>query len=141
MAQTGNRKTVKSGLDVRALYEALEEERVSRGLSWREVARSLSLSPSIFSRMRQGKRPDVDTFAALVQWLDLPAERFFRGFGASTAKGRPLALISTVLRSDDRLSRADATALQEILRAAYKRFERSAGSGGSPSVAKRGARA
>ena len=50
-------------IDVEALYAALDSKRKAARTSWRDVARELDISPSTFSRMAQGRRPDVDTFA------------------------------------------------------------------------------
>ena len=55
-----------SHLDVQALYVTLDSERQQRGLSWRQVAQEAGIGPSTLSRMAQGNRPDVDSFAALV---------------------------------------------------------------------------
>src|SRR3954470_7595256 len=63
-------------VDVAALYAALESEKNARGMSWRQLARDCQLSPSTFTRMANGLRPDVDAFAGLVRWLGQPAETF-----------------------------------------------------------------
>ena len=77
-------------LDVAALYAALDTQRQSRGMSWRQVAKEAGISPSTLTRMTQEKRPDVDSFAALVSWLGLSADRFL----SSTKKpSDPLAEI------------------------------------------------
>lgn len=64
-------------LNVSALYAALDARRRQEGLSWRQLAMQVDVSPSTLSRMANGRRPDVDAFAALVRWVGLPAERFF----------------------------------------------------------------
>src|SRR5262249_34229409 len=72
-------------VDVGALYAALDNKRRARGTSWPDIARELDVSPSTFSRMAQGRRPDVDTFATLLRWLGMPAESFMRGTTATPA--------------------------------------------------------
>lgn len=63
-------------LRVAALYAALDAERQTRSLSWRQTAKECGLSPSTMTRLANGLRPDVDAFATLVRWLDQPADDF-----------------------------------------------------------------
>jgi transcriptional regulator with XRE-family HTH domain len=63
-------------LDVEALLAALDERRRALGLTWGQVAREADISASTLSRMRAGKRPDVDGFASLVAWMEADADRF-----------------------------------------------------------------
>ena len=110
-------------LDVRALYAALDQARRSRDLSWRGVAREAGVSPSTLTRLGQLKRPDVDSFAALVQWLGIDAERFLReppGRSKTNEEdSEPMAVISSYLRARKELSPKSAAALEDILQAAY----------------------
>ena len=107
-------------------YEALEQKRTWANLSWRELARRLSLSPSTFSRLAQGRRPDVDTFVKLLAWMERPASDFTLGEGASEWLSQPpqdtVREISQSLQQDSSLSRDDAKALEDIVRVAYHRF-------------------
>jgi transcriptional regulator with XRE-family HTH domain len=111
-------------VDVEALYAALDSKRKTRGVSWREIARELDVSPSTFSRMAQGRRPDVDTFATLLRWLGMPAESFMRGATSPAATEEPVAMVSSYLRSARNVSPEDAEALEDIFRAAYNRLVR-----------------
>jgi transcriptional regulator with XRE-family HTH domain len=113
-------------VDVQALYAALDSKRKAHETSWREVARELEISPSTFSRMAQGRRPDVDTFATLLRWLGLPAESFMRSKReeSGAAEEEPVAMVSSYLRSARNIEPEDAEALEEIFRAAYKRLVR-----------------
>jgi transcriptional regulator with XRE-family HTH domain len=63
-------------LDVRALYDAVDVVRVHYDLSWRDLAKVTGLSPSTFSRMAVGGRPDVDALIAITAWLRVPLGRF-----------------------------------------------------------------
>ncbi|MDQ4125725.1 MAG: helix-turn-helix domain-containing protein [Actinomycetota bacterium] len=110
-------------LDVAALYGALDERRRSRGLSWRVLASEAGVSASTLTRMAQGRRPDVDSFAALTGWLGQSADLFLRRSPTdSVAEEEPLAVISTLLRARKDLSPASVDAIEEIVRAAYDRF-------------------
>ena len=112
-------------VDVEALYAALDSKRKAQDTSWRELARELEISPSTFSRMAQGRRPDVDTFATLLRWLGMPAESFMRSTREeSGAAEEPVAMVSSYLRSARNIESEDAEALEEIFRAAYKRLVR-----------------
>jgi transcriptional regulator with XRE-family HTH domain len=113
-------------VDVEALYAALDSKRKAHETSWREVARELEISPSTFSRMAQGRRPDVDTFATLLRWLGMPAESFMRSTRGNgpAAPAEPVAMVSSYLRSARNIEPEDADALEEIFRAAYKRLVR-----------------
>src|SRR5262249_11572019 len=111
-------------VDVEALYAALDAKRQTVGQSWRELATELVISPSTFTRMAQGKRPDVDTFATLLRWLGMPAELFMRPHLAMENPPEPVAMFSTYLRADRHLSDEDAKTIEAIAQAAYKRFTR-----------------
>lgn len=63
-------------LCVGALYAALDLIRSHGELSWRDVAKQTGCSPSTFSRLAEGKRPDADALCTLVAWLRVPLDRF-----------------------------------------------------------------
>jgi transcriptional regulator with XRE-family HTH domain len=109
-------------------YDAVERNRRDAGLSWRQLAHRLSLSPSTFTRLAQGRRPDVDTFVKLLAWMERPATDFMSGAETDGA-GEPekpakdtVRDISNSLREDPALSAESADALADILRIAYRRF-------------------
>lgn len=110
-------------LDVRALYAALDHARRSQDMSWRAVAGEAGVSPSTLTRLGQRKRPDVDSFGALVQWLGIDADKFLREPRGRSRKtedqSEPIAFVSSYLRARKELSPKSAEALEDILRAAY----------------------
>lgn len=112
-------------VDVGALYSALDRKRRVHELSWRELAAKLDISPSTFTRMAQGARPDVDTFATLLRWLDMPATAYMRGVelpgdeDVSDATA-DLEAIGLLLRKSRSMKPAQAEALENIIQAAYK---------------------
>lgn len=63
-------------VDVGRLRAALDTERRKKGISWRQLAQQAQISPSLLSRMQNGSKPDLESFAALIQWLKVPAEDF-----------------------------------------------------------------
>ncbi len=65
-------------LDVPKLYAALDTIRAHNDQTWRDVAHHTELSPSTFSRLAGGNRPDADALCTLVMWLNQPVDRFAR---------------------------------------------------------------
>ncbi len=117
-----------SRLDVDALYVTLDSERRQRGFSWRRLAQEAGVGPSTLSRMAQGNRPDVDSFAALIHWLGLPAEQFMRHSEDEPerqATGSAQA-VASLLRADKNLDPESAAAIDDILRAAMRLAEKRA---------------
>lgn len=106
-------------------FEALDRHRQEEGLSWRQLGRQLGLSPSTFSRLARGRRPDIDTFLKLLAWLDVPASTFMRGAasGSNDAVGPDtLGVIASALRSDPAIPADAAGALEQLFRVAYGRL-------------------
>jgi transcriptional regulator with XRE-family HTH domain len=105
---------------VAAIYAALDQERQSRGLSWRQVAKEAGVAPSTLSRMAQGHAPALDGFIRLANWagatLDELAGR--RSERISDAQSPPAA-IASYLRTRKELSPQGVEALEAIVRAAY----------------------
>ena len=65
-------------LDAQALYRALDERRVARGLTWKQVAAETGVSASTLTRTRHGGRLEVDGVLAMVSWLGRTVESFAR---------------------------------------------------------------
>src|SRR5450432_3149892 len=57
-------------------FDALEAVRLARKKNWKQVAHEAGISPSTLTRMAQGKRPDIDSLAALAAWSDLNVDTF-----------------------------------------------------------------
>ena len=64
--------------DHAAFVEALTAAREAQGISWRQVASEASLEPSTLQRIVAGSIPDLPRYAALVDWLCMPADAFIR---------------------------------------------------------------
>jgi hypothetical protein len=80
------------------------------------------VSPSTLTRLAQGRRPDVDSLAALVDWAGLRADDFVvrvQSEQPDRDSGEPLALISTYLRADRNLTELQADAISKVIRATY----------------------
>lgn len=102
----------------------VEQRRRNEGLSRRELARRLEISPSTFTRLSQGHRPDVETFVKILAWLDQPAEAFFDDLPGETSLESlgTVRQIAEALHRDPTLSPDQASALEDIVRVAYHRF-------------------
>ena len=84
----------KGYFDADAFFEALDKTRNNKKITWRKVAEEAGVSASTLTRMAQGKRPDVDTLAALAAWWHpacgtTPAQRP-RARAAPSAPGNAL---------------------------------------------------
>jgi transcriptional regulator with XRE-family HTH domain len=62
--------------DTLALYEALDQRRRSRDLTWSAVAAEIGVSVSTLTRIRLGGRMEVDGMLAMVRWLGRTVESF-----------------------------------------------------------------
>lgn len=110
-----------SAFDADAFYETLDGERRTHGLNWKEVAAEAKVSPSTLTRLGQGRRPDVDSFARLVAWGGFAADQFVTTPRRKAAGGF-LTNLPTYLRSDPNLDAKGVQALETIIRAAYDQF-------------------
>ena len=109
-----------TSIDIPAFYAAIDQKRKNQDLSWRGLAQQLEITPSTFTRMAQGRRPDSDTFAVLLAWLGIAVEQFLKGRDVASADPDPVGMISSYLRSARNVRPEDAKALEDIIGAAYK---------------------
>jgi transcriptional regulator with XRE-family HTH domain len=110
----------KTRIDVRAVQDALDQVRIQRALSWRQLAVEIGVSPSLLSRLRNGYKPDADGFMTLVQWLGVPAERFLlEDDGAQQPE--LMAELAPLLRARKDLDETDIEYLQDIIQATLRR--------------------
>jgi transcriptional regulator with XRE-family HTH domain len=112
-------------IDVSALYGALDSRRRAKEMSWRELARELDLSPSVFTRLAQGRRPDLDSYFLMTGWLGVTSESFVGGDRPTeTEAENTVEAIATFLRADRALKSESADAIEKIVRAAYEEMAR-----------------
>ncbi len=107
-------------VDVSRLHAALDAERRDRGLSWRQVAAEADISSSLFTRMSKGHSPDLESFAALVQWLGVPAEQFMRAPDRDGSQAALETELAPLLRARRDLSREDQDYLLDLINATTK---------------------
>ena len=109
--------------DGAAFFAALDGERQARQCTWKRVADESGVSASTLTRISQGKRPDVDSLAALSAWSGLDVDRFVKG-GPSKCHPEPLAVISSCIHSDPQLNEEASMALDQMVKAAYMSMRR-----------------
>ncbi len=64
--------------DTQAFVQALGAHQIVLGTAWREIARDIGCSNTIFHRMVHGKDCDIHIMAALLAWSGLKFEQFVR---------------------------------------------------------------
>lgn len=106
-----------------AFFNALDAHRHAKDLTWKAVAEKANVSASTLTRIAQGKRPDVDTLAALCKWSGLSANEFI-AYDHLNSRPEPLAEIVAHLRADKNLQPEGAKAIEVMLKAAYAQFRR-----------------
>jgi transcriptional regulator with XRE-family HTH domain len=104
-------------------FKDVDRTRTDAQISWRELGRRLDISPSTFSRLAQGRRPDVETFLRLLDWMGRSADAYLTGSDRSKAPSADaLSEAIEALRGDASLGAEGAAAIEDILRVAYRRF-------------------
>jgi transcriptional regulator with XRE-family HTH domain len=106
--------------NVTGFYAALDSERQSKNLNWKEVSEQANVHASTLSRMANGRRPDADSLALLAAWSGLNPADFVPGIKSS--RTNTLAQISSFVHSDPRLSPEAAVALDEMIKSTYVRL-------------------
>ena len=113
--------------DTEGFYAALDGTRQAKNLTWKQVAMESGIAASTLTRMRQGKRPDIDGLAALASWSGLDVKKFYRPAEEARPKAEPLAEITALLRADRNLSGESARALETMLKSAYTHMRKNRG--------------
>lgn len=72
--------------NVRGFYLALDQLRKDNKITWKDVATGTGVSASTFTRLGQGKNPDVDSLASLIDWGGFDANVFLKSNLSSKTK-------------------------------------------------------
>lgn len=111
--------------DSEGFFRAVEATARARKLLWKDVAEQTGVSTSTLSRMAQGRGPDAPSLVCLAKWAGLEPTEFLSGEHSKQAMPRePLALLTTALKKDPRLTSEAAQALEAIFATAYDRLAR-----------------
>ena len=112
------KQEMKNNLNADKLATLVRSKRGNRGL--RETAKEIGkVSPSTISRVENGKTPDMETFLALCDWLEVPPAELINSTEEKKDSNTPEA-IAIQLRADKNLDPAVADALASLVKAAYK---------------------
>ena len=87
------------------------------GLSLREAATASGVPVATLSRVEQGRMPDLATFRRIVEWLGVPAERFFTT--TERTENTPEAIAEHLI-ADPALPREAADRIAAIVRDLYE---------------------
>lgn len=110
----------KGQFDADAFFDSLEKIRNNKKLTWKKVAEESGVSASTLTRMAQGKRPDVDSLAALASWSALHIDNFVVGANTETRQGNVIEEVSALFRADPSLSPEAKAAIEAIVRTAHE---------------------
>jgi transcriptional regulator with XRE-family HTH domain len=107
--------------DNTAFFEQIDFVRKNKKLTWKSAADCAGVSASTFTRIAQGKKPDVDTLSAICTWASLDANQFVNSEqGRSGAE--PMMEALALFRADPELSPSGKAALEAFVREAYNHF-------------------
>ncbi|MDX5595288.1 helix-turn-helix domain-containing protein [Pseudovibrio sp. SPO723] len=110
--------------DAEGFYSALDAHRTSLGITWKKLADKAGVSASTLTRMGQGKRPDVDTLAALASWSGIDVKKFYIADQGLRERPETLAEITALLRADKELGEEAAIMLERTVSSLYKELRK-----------------
>ncbi len=94
----------------------LKARRRSKRLTLRDLSDEIDVSLNTLSRVERGHLPDLKNFQRIVDWLDIPAERFLEPAGDEVTTPEKIA---RHLRSDERLTREGAAQIAQLVEEMY----------------------
>ncbi|MDA4848414.1 helix-turn-helix domain-containing protein [Hoeflea poritis] len=115
--------------DAEGFYAALDAIRRGKEFSWKKVAEKSNVSASTLTRMGQGKRPDVDSLAALASWSGIDVSQFYRDKAEPRAQKDTIAEITTLLRADRQIEGEDAHTMELMIKTLYEDMRKRRASG------------
>ena len=65
--------------NAKALFDAMDQQRRERGITWQQVARETGVSAGTLTRTKLGGRMEVDGMLSMVRWLNRTVEIFVQG--------------------------------------------------------------
>ena len=104
-------------LDIQALARALRKRRRGEGLGLREAARQAEVPPTTFSRVEDGRLPDLATYQRLVGWLGVSSDAFMQP--RRVRLDSTPEIIAEHLHTDQNLSPAAATRIADLVAELY----------------------
>jgi transcriptional regulator with XRE-family HTH domain len=113
-------------IDVPGLRSAVETRVKAEGISWRQAAGQIGVSPSLLTRLRNDQRPDLDAYALIVRWLRISADQFLVDPDELATRQEPelSSSINALLRARSDLDEQDKEHLATILQSGIEHFRR-----------------
>jgi transcriptional regulator with XRE-family HTH domain len=109
--------------DSEGFQAALDGVRQTRKKTWKQLADESQVSASTLTRMGQGRRPDVDSLAALAKWSGIDLDEFvIDGLTSQRAGGDTLAELTALFRADPNLTHDAKRAIETTLKVLYERL-------------------
>jgi transcriptional regulator with XRE-family HTH domain len=105
-----------SYLDMQRLSALVRSKRGNRGL--REMATIIGVSPATVSRVERGTVPDVATFLAICDWIEMPPAGLIKNMNG-TQKLDTCHSVCAKLRTDKRLDPEVADAIALLIEFVY----------------------
>lgn len=115
--------------DLRALFEAINAERVRQGLSWAALGHQIGVAPSTIRRFSKADDAEADGVLATIRWLDAVPEDYVAGDGVTGTRlpgaghGHVRVDMESMARADDDARGANArtrTTIQKLASAANR---------------------
>ncbi|WP_063054740.1 helix-turn-helix domain-containing protein [Nocardia salmonicida] len=107
-------------INLAQLVGVLNARITAEGISWRQAAAQIGVSPALLSRLRNGLQPDLQSYAKIVRWLNMSADEFLVDPATSVRdEGEPKELnseVSALLRARADLDEDAKTLLEEVFR-------------------------
>jgi transcriptional regulator with XRE-family HTH domain len=97
----------------------LKATRRARRLTLRDLADQIGVSLNTLSRVERGHLPDLRNFQRIVDWLEVPAERFLETPNDEVSTPE---IIARHLRSDQRLTREAAAKIASLVEEMYHKL-------------------
>lgn len=70
------RSETKNSFDLKSFYQSLDNLRILEDKSWRDISRETGVTPSSFTRMKQGNSVEINTIAKLAKWGNLSLDAY-----------------------------------------------------------------
>lgn len=112
----------KGQFDAEGFYSALDAVRQGRKKTWKQIADDSKVSASTLTRMAQGRRPDVDSLAALSEWSGIDVDEFMHGSERPPIKAGALETMTALFRADPNLTKEAAEAIETTVKVLYERL-------------------
>lgn len=103
-------------LDIEMLSDLVRSKRGRCGL--REVSPIVGISPSTISRIERKVIPDMATFLAICDWLEIEPTEFIKNTKAKR-KPQDYSIICSELRADTRIDSNIGNALASLIEAVF----------------------